>query len=207
LEGGVQGELQQQVFGRRQHAQLTAPRAPPRPQALTVERVEPRRRDDTSVQLEDPVPGGVAERPGVIAARHLGKSRLGERGYAFGEALERDEVHVRHRAVGFDAAHRLGEDDSRERQRPDPTRLQQCESTRREAHLPQRAHEQRAALGHERGQDGFGPDGPLALERPQQQGREPLLSARREHRLGAEAQRQRRQRSTHHELAHEAPRL
>ena len=62
-----------------------APRSWPRPSRRRAQRpsrssgIEPRRRHDAPVQLEDPVPFGVAEGPGVVAARHLGESRLDER--------------------------------------------------------------------------------------------------------------------------------
>ena len=207
LEGGVEGELEQQVLGRGQHSQLAASLAPPGPEALAVERIEPRRRHDAPVQLEDPVPFGVAIGPRVIAARHLRESGMGERPRPVAEALEREQVDVRHRAVRFDAAHRLGEHGSLERQRPDPARLEQREPARGEADLPQRAHEQRAALRDERREDRLGPGRPLALERREQQRGRALLAGRREHRLCGEARWQRRQRSTNHELADEAPRF
>ena len=59
LEGGVQRELQQQVLGRGQAAQLAAAGAAARPQALGVEREEAGGGDDAAVQLHDP-----AARPG-----------------------------------------------------------------------------------------------------------------------------------------------
>jgi len=153
------------------------------------------------------VPFGVAIGPGVIAARHLRESRKGERLGRFRETLEREQIDVRHRAVGFDAAHRLGEHSPLERQRPDPARLEQREPARGEADLPQRAHQQRAAPRSERREDRLGPGRPLALERSEQQGARTLLAGRREHRLCGEARWERRQRPTNHELADEARRF
>ena len=169
LEGGVQRELEQQVLGRRQPLELAPALAAPGPEALAVERKQPRRRHDAAVQLEDPAACGIAEGPGVVAPCHLGESRGDERSDAVAEALEGEQVDVRHGTVRLDLAQGLGDHRALHGQRPDPARLEQREAARREADLRQRAHEQRAALRDEGRQDRLGPGRPLALESPEEQ--------------------------------------
>ncbi len=137
----MERELDEQVLGRGQAAELPAAGAAPRPQALGVEGEEAGGGDDAAVQLDDPVAAGVAEGPRVVAARHLGESRVAERRDRLRPALEREEVHVRHRAVGLHVVDRLREDRALQRQTPDAARLEEPEDPGGEADLAEGADE------------------------------------------------------------------
>ena len=150
LEGGVQRELQQQVLGRGQAAELAAAGAAPRPQAFRVEREEAGGGDDAAVQLHDPAAARVAEGPRVVAARHLGEARLAQRLDPLRPALEREHVHVRHRPVRLDVVDGLREDRPLQGQAADAARLEEPEGPRGEADLAERPHEVGAAAVRER---------------------------------------------------------
>ena len=203
----MERQLQQQVLRRGQRAELAAPRAAARPEPLAVEREEPRRRHDAPVQLEDPVSHGIAEGPRVVAAHHLLEARGRERRRSVGETFEREDVDVRHGPLGFDAAHRLGEHGSLERQRPDPDRVEERQAAGGEAELSQRPHQERPALRGERRHDRSGPLRRLALERVEQQRHEALLARRFEDLLGARGFGRLRQGSAGRELTDVASRL
>ena len=130
LEGGVERELQQQVLGARAAAGAGRGRRGCRAHSPSrVEGEEAGGRDDAAVQLHDPAPVGVAEGPRVVAARHLGEARLARAPpRASGEALEGEDVHVRHRPVRLDVVDRLREDHALERQAAHAARLEEREA-------------------------------------------------------------------------------
>ena len=176
LEGGVQGELQQQVFGRGQSAQLAAADAAARPQALPVEREEAGGGDDAAVQLHDPAPARVAEGPRVVAARHLDEAGLAQRLDPLRPAFEREHVHVRHRPVRLDVVDGLREDRPLQGQAAEAARLEEPEGPRGEAHLAERPREVGAAPGHERLPERCRPVRPVALDRGEQKPGKALIA-------------------------------
>ena len=207
LERGVERELEQQVLDRRPGAQLASSQAAPLPEALGVERKQAGRRGDAPVQLDDPAPRGIAKRPRVIAAHHLDEARLPERRRGFGEALERQQVHVRHRPLRFDAVDGLGEHGALHRKRADALHGQELEAARGETDLREAAHQERPPLGDEHWLRLAGPARPLPLERGEQQRPETLLAGGPDHRLRRNVHRQGRERARDDPLAHVGPRF
>ena len=208
LEGGVQGELQQQVLGRGQAAQLAAAGAAARPEALRVEREEAGGGDDAAVQLHDPAAARVAEGPRVVAARHLDEARLAQRLDPLRPALEREHVHVRHRPVRLDVVDGLREDRSLQGQAADAARLERPERPRGEADLAERPHEVGAAAPRERLRERSGrPRRPVALDRAEQEPGKALIARGLRQLRRRDALRERREGAGGRQVPQQAPRL
>ena len=176
LEGGVQGELQQEVLGRGQAAELPAAGAAARPQAFRVEREEAGGGDDAAVQLHDPAAFGIAEGPRVVAARHLLEARLAQRLDPLWPAFEREHVHVRHRPIRLDIVDGLREDRPLQGQAADAARLEPPEHPRGEADLAERPHEVGAAAPRERLRERGRPRRPVALDGAEQEPGKALIA-------------------------------
>ena len=180
LEGGVQRELQQQVFAGRQQRQLAAAGAPALPQRLAVEREQPRRGGHAAVQLQHEPGARLHQDPRVVRARLSREPGRAQGGRRVVPALEHEQVDVGHRPLRLEVVDGLGERHALERQRTDPREERSDAARAARAIWRSTSAEPFAPLEPERLEERPGPGGPLALERREEHAREPLLAGGRE---------------------------
>ena len=207
LEGRVECHLQQQVLGRGQPGELAAAGAAAFPEPPGVGGEEAGRRDDAAVELQDLAAARVAEGPRVVPARHLHEARLAQDRDRLRPALEGEEVHVGHRAVGLDVVDGLGEHHTLERQGAQAARLEEREAPGGEADLAEGANEQGSPPRAERLRDRLGPGRPLALDRREEEPGNSLIARGFGERGRGKALRKSLQPARGHEGAQQAPRF